>query len=331
MNDHSNDDLQARSGRGPDPLADLLRQAGARPQIDPLRRQRVEREVRRAWQASLRRRRQSRWAMALAACLALVALGVTWRSLPVRPPVSDVAVVVHMQGRAYELTEQGRRGLAVGERLRAGTRIETTAGARLALSIERLGSLRVDENSGLILIDDRHFDVQRGGLYLDSGNRDGGVEVSTPLLRASDIGTRFMVRHIENVSSVVAVRDGRVQVKAEGLLALNAGERLSVSNNGAPQRSALATNGSEWDWALQAAVPFGAEGRPLRELLDWYAHESGLQLRIAAGADLDQRLAAPLEGDVAGLDANELLDVARAAGPLTVRIDHAQGEMHVEP
>jgi len=313
-----------------DPIIALLRQAGVRPEIDPLRRQRVEREVRRVWQEGLRRRRRRRWTLAMAACLGLMAIALLLRQLPPPPPVGDLAVVVHLQGRAFEIGSPGRRALSVGDRLATGAVIETAAGARLALSVERLASLRVDETSRLALEGPRSYSLLQGGIYLDSGDRGGDVEVRTPLLVARDVGTRFMVRHAASGESEVGVRDGSVAVRAAGTLRLDGGERLRIDQLGQQRRSTLAPHAADWDWARVAAVPFAAEGRPLAELLAWYAHEAGLRLELPSGGAALQRLQLPLQGDLAGLSADELLDIARAAGPLQLRIDRSEGVLHVE-
>jgi hypothetical protein len=311
-----------------DPLAELLQQAGTRPAIDPLRQQRVERVVRQAWQAGLRRQRQKRWALALAACLALLAIGSTLHLLPIGTAGGDVAVVVHVQGRAHLVQPQGRRPLGVGDRLPADAVVETADRGSLVLSVERLASLRVAPASRLTLIDSRHFALHLGALYLDSDGRAGGVEVATPLLTASDVGTRFMVHHASG-GSEVSVRDGEVRVAGAALARLAAGERLRLGADGQGQRSAIAAHAVDWDWARAAAVPFAASGRPLADLLAWYAHEAGLILQLSGGAELDRRLAAPLQGDMDGLSADELLEIARAAGPLSIRVDRQRGALHV--
>jgi len=315
-----------------DALARLLGEAGLRPEIDALRRARVERAVRTAWQAGLRRRRRQRWSIALASCAALLLLAVGVRSLlPAVTPV-DVAVVVHIDGTVVADGTGGRRSLRVGDRLDAGTSIDTGVDGRLALSLTRIDSVRVDHGTRLTLADRGALQLHAGAVYLDSGRGVGGIAVHTPLLQARDIGTRFMVRHAPGGESDVAVRDGEVQVGDGGARrVLTDGERLQLAADGHSRRSRLPPHDPAWQWARAAAIPFAADGRPLRELLQWYAHESGLRLQIDPSPRLHSRLDAALQGDLQGLDADELLQVAAAAAPVTLDVDRRNGVVHVSP
>lgn len=315
----------------PDPLAEALRRAGARPAVDAACKARVEVAVRRAWQAGLRRRRRQRIGWALAAGLAAFAVLIGLHGPRGTPPPVDMAVVVHVQGNAFQEDGQGRRALSVGDRLRSGTSIVTDAQGRVALSLERIESVRLDRRTRLRLVDPRELALDDGGVYLDSGDGHGGVRVATPLLAASDVGTRFMVRHDAVAGSRVGVRDGSVDVAADAPLRLAGGEgyRLTAAGNG--EREALASDASDWDWARAAAAPFAAEGKPFGDLFAWYAHEAGLRLRIAPDAALRARLEAPIHGDLSGLDPDALFAVARAAGAFAIRIDRQTKEMHIEP
>ncbi len=319
------------TGNGADPLAELLSRAGARPEVDALRKARVERAVRGAWQQAVRRRRRQRWGLSLAAGLAVVAALFALRLPPSAPASVDVAVVVHLHGQVHVEAADGLRALSVGDRLRSGARLVTAAQSSIALSLERIASVRVDQSSQVQLVDPRRIELGRGGIYLDSGAAAGGIVVATPLLQAGDIGTRFMLRHDDIAGSVVAVRDGRVEVEADGRHALAGGERLQRGTGGAATRSRLPPSAAEWDWARAAGAPLAVEGRPLRALVEWYAHESGMTLQVAADDALRQRLQSPLMGDVAGLGADELLTVAAVAGAFTTRVDRERGVLHVDP
>ena len=316
----------------PDPLAEVLRQAGARPEADAACKARVEVAVRRAWQAGLRRRRWQRVGWALAAGVAAFAVLIGLHGLQgTQSPVDvDVAVVLHVQGDAYQEDARGRRTLSMGDRLRSGASIVTDAQGRVALRLEHIESVRLDQRTRLRLVDPRELVLDDGGVYLDSGAGAGGVRVVTPLLTASDVGTRFMVRHDATAGSRVGVRDGSVDILADTAMRLAGGEQYRLAPSGAGERTPLATDAPDWNWARSAAAPFAAEGKPFRALFGWYAHEAGLGLRIAPDAALQARLDAPIQGDLSGLEPDALLAVARAAGAFSLRIDRERKELHIE-
>ena len=293
-----------------------------------MRKQRVEAAVRQAWQAQRRslRQRRLRWSLAAAASLALAVLG-AYRLWPMPAPAS-VAVLVHVEGEVLQVTSGGTRRLAVGDRIPLAAEVRSAADASAAFSLDRVASLRLRGGSRLRWDAADRIVLERGEVYLDSGERSGGIVVETAWLKASDVGTRFSVRHTAQGSAVL-VRDGAVAVEARTQTQLGAGERIDVDATGGVRRGHIAAHAQDWQWARSAAVPFDANGRTLRELLTWYAHESGLRLLVAAQAELAARLDTPLHGALGNLDAAQLLDVARAAGPLQIREDRERGELEV--
>jgi hypothetical protein len=322
----------SESGRSasaaPDALTSLLRDAGLRPPVEDWRQARVEREIERRWRAHLRQRQLRRWSLAAVLACAAVLAGLAWRAW--LPAANDLSVVLQVHGRVALQSGSESRRLSVGDRLVAGSRIRTGPGAHATLSVASLASLRIDQRSDVVLRTPTALDLRSGAVYLDSGDRAGGVSVRTPLLQALDVGTRYMVVHTPREGSVVSVRDGDVEVEAAVSTRLAPGEQLQIDTAGTLRRTTIAPYAAAWTWTRAAAIPFAAEARPIRDLLTWYAHEAGLALRLVPDPILASRIDAPLGGDLSGLSADELLDVARIAGPLTLRIDAQRGELHVE-
>jgi hypothetical protein len=313
-----------------DALARLLRAAGLRPDVDAARHARVLGQVREVWNATRRRRRRRAFALAASfAAATLLAVGVL-RHRSIDVPAPDVAVVIAVRGQVEARDARGSHPVSPGDRLRAGDALVTRAGSYVALSLATIASLRLDATSELTLDSAQRFALARGGAYVDSGGLAGGIELATPLLRARDVGTRFQVRHHAASGSTVAVRDGRVAVDADGVAAVDGGERLNLAPDGTHTLQPLPSHAREWDWVRQSAAPFAAQGRPLLDLIEWYALEAGLALQIEPDAALRARLAAPLHGDLDGLSPDELLDVARAAGDFRTRIDSDSGILHVQ-
>lgn len=312
-----------------DVVSELLRIAGARPAIDESSKQRVEQAVRMAWRNGLRRRRLHKLGYALAAGCVAIAAGVGVRQLHWATASTDVAVVVNVHGRVSIQDGAKQITLAVGDRLPEGSVIVTSKNALVALSLERIASVRLDQDTQLVLHNDRRVELRQGAVYLDSGARAGGVRVETPLFAASDTGTRFMVRHQRGGDSHVSVRDGAVEVDIGSINSLRAGEGMQVNANGQLRRIAVQSHGPDWNWTRAAAVPFAPQGRSIEEFLRWYAHETGLTLTVDPEPLLQQRLRAPLQGDLFGLTAEELLEVAAVAGAIHVGMDKKNGVMHV--
>jgi hypothetical protein len=313
-----------------DPISGLLRAAGARPEIDPMTAERVERNVRMAWQVGVARRRRRRLLFAAMAASMVSGLGWLLRPSPAPEPV-DVATLIHSTGLTQRLDHSGATTLGPGMRIAVGQRVATAPSASAQLSIARLDSLRLDRDSEIQFNSAEDFVLHRGAVYLDSGRARGGVTVRTPLLVVRDVGTRFLVRRDPDGHVMVAVRDGAVDVAGELGTRLRAGEKLRVDGDGAEQRGILTPWAAEWNWARAAMAPFDPKGRTLREMIAWYAHEAGLTLDSAVDPSLDRRLDATVSGDFAGLDAEELLDLARVMGPMRIEIDRRQGRLHVLP
>jgi ferric-dicitrate binding protein FerR (iron transport regulator) len=302
----------------------LLETAGPRPEIpeDDLRE--IAAAARSAWVAKVGDRRPTprrRFPVTLAAGLAaalLVALGLAWwLAAGDRGAPAIVAEVEAVRGPVRVLVPTGEGGegrpLAAGEGVPFGATVETGAGdspGRASFRLSGGAVVRLDAGTRLRLAALSLLDLERGGVYVDTGAGGRGGEtlaVRTPWGTARDVGTRFAVRVAGDVPGLqVRVRGGAVVVERDGRSYLaSAGEELVVHPDGRLERSAAPPFGPEWEWVMEAAPGFEVEGRRLGEFLDWVAGETGWRIAFA-----DEELAATvdeivLHGSIGGLRPDE--------------------------
>lgn len=262
----------------------LFREAGPRerPPIDD------EREIKDAlleeWDA-LAGRRVLRWRFGVAVAAAALAAAAVLL-LPFGPAEQRVAIA-HIERVSGAVTVEGpaeSRLAAVGDVLANGSMVATGDGG-LALRLAANGSLRLAPGTRLELIAAAEMRLLTGMLYFDS-ERDGSLDraaslrVHVPGGVVQDVGTQFLVRVGEDLVEV-GVRRGSVAVtRGEERASAAAGERLIVpEGRGGIRRDSIDPLAAEWRWTEALAPPFAIDGRPLVELLEWVATQTGRSVR----------------------------------------------------
>ena len=158
------------------------------------------------------------------------------------------------------------------------------------------------------------------------------LEVVTSHGLVREIGTQFEVMST-SAALRVRVREGSVAIEREpqapGLTGA-AGEQLRLDSTGDVERSAFSPFDPAWSWAVALADVPPIDGRPLVELLDWVARETGYELQFAdSGAENRARdvtlrgnleNATPLEALEAALATTDLEHVAQDDGVLLIRM-----------
>ena len=320
--------------------ARLLQLAGSRPQIPQDMEQRVYQRVRDEWQAASTSpegqrvyrhvrsewkkgspgRHTRRWLLPVAlAASALVAVAIVLQPAPAPPGPTLVAPVVHAVDAA------GNGNLPVpGHQVHAGDRLSTGSGEALSLSLARLESVRLDEQSTLIAKSDHQFELVEGRMYIDSGDliyRSKGLEIETPSGKVTDIGTQFVVR-ADGETLEIAVREGRVDVRQDvRTVVAVAGDRVQFDGSADPEFSTIASHDDYWSWATDLAPTFAIENRSLLDFLRWVARETGRELVFESE---DLRIAAMrtvLHGDVAGHKPLDAVDSVMLTTKFRYRIE----------
>ena len=315
-----------------DSVAELIRFAGPSPTVSPEALAQLRRETRRHWQGKVvatRQRRhmaQRRW-LAVAAAL-VVSIGATylWSGRgPSTPPVT-VAAVASLEsvfGGTWAVPDGG---------LVPGAALATDPGVRVALRLADGASLRLDGASRVVLDGATAVTLERGGVYLDSGEGVGAtaapsLEVRTPFGLARDIGTQFEVR-VDADSLEVRVRQGEVQVETpEASHGALAGGYLRISADGSVQRRQEAVHGGPWSGVQEAAPALDLEGKSLAEALRWMGRETGWQVAFADAALAEKVEGIIIHGAVQDLRPTEVPEVLLPSSCLQSQL--RQGTLHV--
>jgi ferric-dicitrate binding protein FerR (iron transport regulator) len=317
-----------------DPVAQLVRLAGARPPVPPERAARVESLVRASWQSGVAARRRSRWigwsaGLAAAAALALL-VGLTWRyvSQPPAPP----AQVATLERAVGAVTSSGPGGvttpLVAGAGVFVGSQIATAGDGRAALRLPgaagALGpSLRLDVDSRATFLGPGRLRLDAGAVYVDSQGR-GDVLVETPWGQVTERGTQFEVR-VASGGVRVRVREGAVELAAKDGASraweARAGAELTLAGDGRLSRATIRPDGDAWSWVQQIAPSFQLEGRPLGELLAWVGRETGWHVVFADPGRGASASSVVLHGSIEGLSPEQALNAVLPTCGLAGRRD----------
>lgn len=293
----------------------LLQEAGPRPEVPGEDLAAIKAAFRKEWAEVVRQpvREPNRpWhrtagpLLAVAATV-LLAIGVGWWWWQLGPTdLGPVAQVEALQGEVLMRQVDGEDGggtegwrvLAADGEIASGAELRTPTGetgnpGRTALRLASGPSLRLDAGSHVRLVSATAVELERGAVYVDTGEHAGeptgegdAIEIRTPLGVATDVGTQFEVRLIEETPGGdalrVRVREGLVLLTQDGLSeSAGVGEELTLHADGSVERASVALYGDPWSWAVQTTPAFDIEGRTLREFLDWVARETGQPIRYA--------------------------------------------------
>lgn len=281
---------------------------------------RVYARVHRDWEKSKPRRGMRRWAMPLAAAAAVImAVAVILQPPPPVPanvPVGTIARIVS-SGGGSTLPE-------VGHLIYPGESLSTGTGQGMSLLLSNAESLRIDEQTTLVVHSKDEFRLMRGRVYADTGDfmyRDRGLVIETAIGSVTDVGTQFSVG-VTDDSIDVAVREGRVDIDhgAEPLVAV-AGERLQVHRRDGATVDLLAAHDPYWDWAMSLAPTFDIENKSLLDFLRWAARETGRELVFETNELRMSAMRTDLHGSVSDFNPLEALESVLATTNFKYRIE----------
>ncbi len=229
------------------------------------------------------RRQRTIWRAVAALLVATVGIGfATLRNGPALPVALSDQFIGEAAIRAS--TDDSWTGLARDRKLLTGSEVRTGRGARVGLILLQGASLRLDELTQVRLAGPTRVELLAGTVYVDARATGLAIDVVTPIAVTRDVGTQFEVRY-RNQEQRVRVREGTVvvQLGAQEYRG-SAGEQLLVSPAGEVQWAAIATADSSWDWVQLVVRTPDIENRPLTELLEWVARETGRPVRYESPA-----------------------------------------------
>jgi len=299
-------------GGDDDPIARLLREAGARPAVPQETSARVRSAVHAHWRAQyqvLRRRRIVLWAgCSLAAAAAIVVAIRPGGWFPKAHPPGTTEPIATVQRAEGSVRREGGGLLRVGDSLASGIELTTGADGRIALSLAGGESVRLDWDTQVRLEPRTVLNLNRGAVYIDSGTRSARrspLAVRTEMGTVRDIGTQFEVR-IGDDSLQVSVREGAAHLTHGGRpFEVLAGTRLRVRTEGPTETRPLAAGDPDWAWVLTIAPPFDLEGRTLGDYLDWVSRETGWRVQFADRSLEQTAVREILHGSIQGLRPDE--------------------------
>lgn len=322
-------------------LAALLRDAGPRAEPPPEVARQVRAAVEAEWRAVVAARqplvrpavrpagrsRARQWpALALAASLAVAAIG-AWFALPLlNQPAVPLATLSRVSGAVEAGSGNEWQPATLRQSLTAGQGIVTGPQGRAALKLRDGVTLRLDTDTRIALLSPERIVVKRGAVYLDAGQHSA---VADPLVIESrfgttrHLGTQYEVR-VASEAMVVSVREGRVEVSGTGLATqAQAGEQLLVKANGSMQRQTVERSAALWDWTQEVTPPFAIEQRTLPEFLAWIARETGREVEFASPELQSSAAGIVLRGSIAGLRPDAALAAVMATTPLEYTADRS--------
>lgn len=321
---------------GDEALELLFEIAGPLPELTSRELAPVEVELRHAWRRSVERAASRRRQLLLTATVAVAAVLAVAIGLALRERAAstgrDAVATLEASAGAVETSNAGGK-------LTAGTSVTTGAGSHAALRLASGRALRLDSGSAVRLDSATAVILDRGALYVDSRSGGGaaegaGIEVLTALGSVREVGTQFEVRLLpatggEPAALRVGVREGAVVVARDGLeLRAEAGGALTLSADGALERSSVAPDDAVWEWVQRAAAPLAIEGATLAELLDWAARENGRPWRFAPGVP-EGAGGIVLHGTIEGFTPGQALEVVLPGCGLRSRLEG--GTLVIEP
>jgi ferric-dicitrate binding protein FerR (iron transport regulator) len=320
---------------GADPFAQLFAHASPRQAPPAEATQEVRAALFEEWNTLTRKRVVvRRWtAMAAAASVLLIAAAVL---LQIRPdataPAQAIAQVARVQGDVFLLhpdRDPAAQSLGADMAVNAGD-IVTTRGGQVALELASGGSLRLAANSRISFESAAAVELLAGAVYFDSyaqGRESEPLSVRTPFGVVRDIGTQFAVR-LEDTSLALSVREGRVILNhPDREHSASAGERLIVAGPGSVAREPITAYGEEWDWVEAIAPGFDMDGRPVMDLLNWAARETGRELRFSDPASRALAAATILHGS---LELTPMETLSAALATTDLRFEARRHELLIE-
>ncbi len=297
-NDHDREDQNEQQ------VADLLRLAGARPDMPSAMQERLSAgfAAELSKQQFARRRRRS-FLIALPACAALLlSVIVLFRPSPQMTHSQPVVAQVHdLLGRAQLIRDGETTSLKPGVALRENDQVRTANNALIAVQYGE-HRVRVNGRSFLSLaMDGLHLD--KGEVYVTSNavDSDTGLTVRTPHFHVRDIGTQFLVKTTAD-GAEAWVREGQIVVTAQSdTLQAKADSEHAVHvrlSDATLQHTVAPKFGAVWSWVEKLPESFTLDRKTVHDYLVWVQQESGVQVHYLDQAAKTAAQSTRLAGDL---------------------------------
>ncbi|MGE0030919.1 MAG: FecR domain-containing protein [Steroidobacteraceae bacterium] len=308
-------------------IEQVLRSAGPREKPPVAVERAVHDSLRAEWRAlvaAAHRRRRRRTGFALAAGVLAAAVGV-WVAAPrMTGPTEVVATLALATGevRVRSGWFGGWHSVTGGQALASGQTLQTGSAGRGVLTLPGGVSARMDHDTRVLLAGGDEVVLERGALYVDAGLAPAvPLDVVTPAGSLRHVGTQYEVRLLDP-GVRLRVREGRVDWQAmDGAVEQSeAGEQLTIANDGSIERTATPLYGESWDWIANATPVIDIEGLPLAEFLAWAARELGREVVYATAGSESEAAGIVVHGSISGLTPLQALDAVLATTSVRARV-----------
>lgn len=320
-------------------LRALLEEAGPRPPLPAADLAAIRESARAEWRERYLPRRVAagpkRWWLAAAAAVLLGAATLLWVRRAPPPAAAPPAATIERVTGGVTWTAPGAPPSpipadAVGRPLPDRAMLETRgvgdpSPGSVALRMAGGASVRLDSGTRARLASASEVELDRGGVYVDTGGPGAGhgpVAVRTAAGLFRSVGTQFEVRaDADGASTRLQVREGRVRLERgqEAVLA-DAGQKIVVRRDGRVERGRAAADGPEWDWILASAPMLDIEGASVRTFLEWLARERGWRVELADSETAALADSVVLHGSIAHVTPAEAPDVVLPSAGLGYRV-----------
>ena len=269
-------------------------------------------------------------AAATVALFALTAALIFRPGIPSTPSGLPLAQLVRADAPGVmELKSWWRESpVTAGAELRAGQHFD--ARGDTLLTLRGGGNLRFARGSGFEVLASDAVRLESGEMYVDipPGSREARSFVAvTAAGEFRHLGTQFALA-VNDGSTRLRVREGRVQWQGTGSESIvEAGTEVMIDQNQGVTRRAVDSAGSHWSWAESMTPDIDIQGKPLAQVLDWVARETGRKLVIADEATRQKVATIRMSGNVRGLEPLNALKAVMESTSL--RLDLPAGTIRV--
>ena len=265
----------------------LFRQASVRQRAPAEQERAIRAALHSQWSRATRQRRLRKqvvaWASAASVVLVLFVTTILLRQAePVQPMV--VAAVEKQLGDVLVRQGGDKASALTGDaRLHAGSELSTAGGSRLALAWVNGESVRVDQDSRLLLVSGTEISLLDGRIYVDS-TADGAngvtLVIQTPSGPVRHIGTQYITA-VSGGEVTISVREGEVSIgSGNDTWTAVQGQRIRVTPDGHHSTTLIPTYGDDWQWTELVAPRFDTDGRSILEFLEWVGRETGRRIEF---------------------------------------------------
>lgn len=285
---------QDQESRSEEALRELFRHGSRRLQPPVEDEQEIREAVYAEWNELTGKRRRNRrlvyWAAAASVVFATV---FAWNSIRVPAFSTTAATVQRSLGDVY-VREQGTGNLTAAKDLDfemlVGQTIVTKTGSAVAIAWSSGGSLRLDQQTDVLIVSPTEVELVSGRVYYDSGMldasglRSSSLTVTTAFGTVRHIGTQFMADVSDDVLTV-SVREGLVSVDGVRFAGeTKAGQKIEIHSDGDHTLDSDAGFGANWRWVESIVPALNLDGRSVLEFLNWVSRESGRPLKFESSS-----------------------------------------------